>query len=83
MGKSVLTVRSLGASPEREDTVEMPSQGPAGGPHAGPGELMNSERGCGAALGPRGRVRSRLRRVNSQPEHNVLSVPAGNPEEEN
>lgn len=36
-----------------------------------------------AALGPRGGVWSRLSWVSSQPEHNVLSVPTGNPKEEN
>ena len=35
-----------------------------------------------AALGPRGGIRRQLSRVSSQPEHNVLSVPTGNPTEE-
>lgn len=34
-----------------------------------------------AALGPRGDVWSRLSWVSSQPGHNVLSVPTGNPKE--
>lgn len=45
MGNAVLTV---------EDTVEMLSQGPSGGPHAGAPELTNAKRVCGTALGPRG-----------------------------
>lgn len=46
-------------------------------------QAAKAERVREAALGPRGGVWSRLSWVSSQPEHNVLSVPTGNPKEEN